>query len=230
MWSLRYLRKGETCVKFPDPRAANSDGLIAFGGDLSTETLQLAYSMGIFPWPQPGLPLLWFSPDPRGVVEFEDLHLPHSFEKWRRKNKHLTTTVNQDFSAVIEGCAKAPRQGQKGTWILPSIVDAYVDLHKKGLATSVEIREEGELIGGIYGVNVAGYFSAESMYGLKTNISKLALVELVAYLSQMNKTWMDIQMLTNVTMSFGGKFITREDFLLRIGFLQGDQQKGKARK
>ncbi len=198
------------------------EGLVAVGGSLEIETLQEAYRNGIFPWPQEGLPLLWFSPDPRGILDFQDFHVSRSLRKWERQNPHWQYTLNQSFPKVIEGCREQVREGQLGTWILPEMVEAYRKLFDVGQILSQEVWEDGELIGGIYGVltlSVDGkfFFSGESMFHKKTNASKMAFLKMVEYLQAQGHTWMDMQMLTDVTKSFGGKYISREEFLQRIG-------------
>jgi leucyl/phenylalanyl-tRNA---protein transferase len=122
--------------RFPDPRLATADGLVAVGGDLGAETLIEAYQNGIFPWPQPDMPLLWFSPDPRGVLDFAELHIPESLKKWARKHSHWNFTVNRAFAQVVEQCRLQPRRGQDGTWILPEMVKAYSELFQQGAAMS----------------------------------------------------------------------------------------------
>lgn len=205
-----------------NPRMSTPEGLVAVGGNLEIQTLQEAYRSGIFPWPQEGLPLLWFSPDPRGVLDFEDLHISRSLKKWERQNGHWTYTMNKAFPKVIEGCRLQKRSGQNGTWILPEMESAYLDLFEEGQILSQEVWENDELIGGMYGVLTITsegslFFSGESMFHKKSNASKMAFVKMVEYLQAHGHSWMDMQMLTDVTRSFGGKYISREDFLERIG-------------
>ena len=203
---------------FPDPRDADIiDGVIAVGGDLDAPNLQLSYSLGIFPWPHEGYPLLWFCPDERGILEFSDLHISRSLAKWIRQYEPLiTVTVNQAFSKVIVECQQQLRQGQKGSWITPEIIDAYTKLNKQGCAISVECWMNDELISGIYGVKSKNYFSCESMFFKKSNASKYAFLKLVDHLKTLGLTWMDLQMVTDVSESFGGKYISRDEFLDRI--------------
>jgi leucyl/phenylalanyl-tRNA---protein transferase len=200
---------------FPDPRMTAEDGIVALGGDLDPETLLLAYSQGIFPWPTDGIPLLWFCPDPRAVLEFADLHVPRSLEKARRKGD-LSFTVDQNFAAVIRACAKIPRAGQRGTWITPDMVRAYIRLHELGHAHSVEVWRGDEIVGGVYGVDAGGVFAGESMFHLEANASKLALLFLVEHLRVRGAEWMDIQMLTPHMTALGAKEISREEFLERL--------------
>lgn len=204
--------------QFPDPRSASPEGLVAVGGTLTVDLLTEAYENGIFPWPQEGYPMLWFSPEPRGILDFEELHINRSLEKWLRKEEpKLTFTVNQAFDAVIEGCKDQKRPGQESTWILPVIVASYQRMFAAGKIISGECWENGELVGGIYGVLSEKYFSAESMFYKKPNASKYGFIKLVEHLKNLGHEWMDIQMVTEVTSSLGGKLISREDFLKRIG-------------
>ncbi len=205
-------------VKFPDPSLLpeESDGLIYIGGNLGVETLVQAYSMGIFPWPLEEIyPLFWFCPEPRGVIDFHDLHVPRSLEKLRRKNLY-TVTFNKAFTKVMEECSKQPRPGQEGTWIVPSLLPAYEEFHKQGYAHSIEVWKADRLVGGLYGVYVKGVFSGESMFHLEPNTSKIALIEMALKLKSLGLEWMDIQMLTPVTELLGGHYISRRDFLLRL--------------
>jgi leucyl/phenylalanyl-tRNA---protein transferase len=201
--------------RFPDPRSATRDGLVAVGGDLHPETLRLAYRSGIFPWPAPGLPLLWFSPPERGILEFADLHVSRSLERASRRRR-FRLTVDADFPAVIRGCADTPRPGQDGTWITSDIVDAYEQLHALGVAHSAEAWDDGRLVGGIYGVDVDGAFAAESMFYRAPNASKLALLHLVAHLGARGLDWLDIQVMTPHMARLGARGIPRDRFLARL--------------
>ena len=201
--------------RFPDPRSATRDGLVAVGGDLHPDSLRLAYRQGIFPWPAPGLPLLWFSPPERGVLDFADLHVPRSLERTRRRNS-FRLSVDTDFSAVIRACAGTPRPGQEGTWITADIVAAYERLHRLGMAHSVEAWDGRRLVGGIYGVDVDGAFAAESMFYRAPNASKLALLHLVAHLASRGLDWLDIQVLTPHMARLGAQAVARDRFLARL--------------
>jgi leucyl/phenylalanyl-tRNA--protein transferase len=207
------LRKHHSSIDFPDPRDVLAEGVIAIGGKLDVGTLYTAYRKGIFPWPQEGYPMLWFSPDKRGILDFKDLHIPHSLKKYRVGHPEYKYSVNQDFRQVIEECAKQPRPGQNGTWILPAMKHAYVEFFEEGYAMSVEVKLDNILVGGIYGVLVEGVFSAESMFYKKSNASKLALWHLIEILQGLGHQWMDIQMVTPVTESFGGQYVERDIFL-----------------
>ena len=200
-------------VVFPPVEAATEDGLVAIGGDLEVDTLQEAYRRGIFPWPiSLDFPLAWFSPDPRCVLLFEDLHLPRSFQKFLKKNPYRVT-FNTNFSEVIRTCARVPRKGQPGTWITPDIVYGYEQLFASGQAYSVEVWEETELIAGLYGVVMGNFCSGESMFTKGNNGSKLALYQLVLTLKEAGLSWLDTQMVTPAVEQFGGKYVARKEFL-----------------
>ena len=202
-------------VRFPDPRSADSDGLVAIGGDLHPETVISAYRQGIFPWPSEGYPLLWFSPEERAILNFEDLHIPRSLAAARRREP-FEFTIDQAFDEVIRACATTPRPGQDGTWITPEIVKAYNRLHHLGITHSVEAWREGRLVGGIYGVNVDGVFAAESMFFREPNASKLALLHLIDHLRSHDLDWLDIQVMTLHLKRLGACNIGRDRFLQQL--------------
>lgn len=205
-------------IQFPDPAnlPEDSDGLVYIGGNLNVDTLIKAYSAGIFPWPlEEKYPLFWFCPEPRGIIDFSDLHIPKSLEKLRKK-KPYRFTFNQAFTRVMEECVKQKRPGQDGTWIIPQMIPAYIRLHEQGYAHSIECWKGRKLVGGLYGVGIRGVFSGESMFHLEPNTSKLCFVEMVMRLKQIGLSWMDIQMLTPVTELLGGRYISRRDFLRRL--------------
>jgi len=206
--------------RFPDPRSATRDGLVAVGGDLHPDSLRLAYRQGIFPWPAPGLPLLWFSPPERGVLDFDRLHVPRSLARTRRQST-FRLTIDADFSGVIRSCARAPRPGQEGTWITGDIVAAYERLHRLGMAHSVEAWSGERLVGGIYGVDVDGAFAAESMFYEVPNASKLALLHLVSHLAARGLDWLDIQVLTPHMARLGARAVPRDRFLARLAATRG---------
>ncbi|MEK6579375.1 MAG: leucyl/phenylalanyl-tRNA--protein transferase [Bdellovibrionota bacterium] len=201
--------------RFPDPREASKDGIVALGGDLEAESILLAYSQGIFPWPIEGIPLAWFCPDPRAVLRFSDLHTPKSLEKMRKKAL-FQFTIDRAFDRVIEACKDSPRPGQAGTWITNEILVGYKRLHRLGYAHSVEAWVGEDLEGGIYGVALNGVFSAESMFYKKPNASKLALLFLIDHLKKHKVEWIDIQMLTPHLKALGATEINRDAFLLLL--------------
>lgn len=203
-------------LKFPDPEMANEDGLLALGGNLEPSTLRLAYQSGIFPWPIPNLPLPWFSPDPRAILELKDFHVSRSFRKLLKQEK-FKCTLDQNFREVIESCAHIPRKRSHGkSWITKDMIEAYTELHTLGDTHSVEVWLEGNCVGGIYGVDCGGVFAAESMFHKVDNASKVALHFLVTHLKENGSDWMDLQVLNPHTRSFGGKEVRRSDFLKRL--------------
>jgi leucyl/phenylalanyl-tRNA--protein transferase len=206
----------KSSVDFPHPSLALAEGVIAVGGRLDVGTLYSAYIRGIFPWPQEDYPLLWFSPDKRGILEFKDFHVPNSLKKFRRQHPELTISFNRSFRQVIEECARQQRPEQNGTWITSGIKKAYCDFFESGFALSIEVRKDNILVGGIYGVLVRGIFSGESMFFKTSNASKIAFWELVEYLRSKGHEWMDIQMITPITEAFGGKYIHREEYLQKL--------------
>lgn len=202
--------------RFPNPRITSPEGLLAVGGDLSVSTLVEAYKNGIFPWPQEGYPMLWFCPDPRGVLDFDNFYVNRSAR--RSLSAHpWEVSFDRKPEQVINECRTQKRPGQSGTWILPEMAEAYLNLFHEGHVLTVEVSLDGQLVGGIYGVLSQKYFSAESMFFKQSGASKVAFIFLVERLKQMGHQWMDIQMVTEVTSSFGGQYIPREDFLSRLG-------------
>ncbi len=202
-------------LEFPDPRSADAEGILAVGGDLHPDSLLLAYRQGIFPWPVPGLPLLWFCPPARGILEFDDLHIPRSLV-WARRRSTLRFTLDAAFPTVIRSCAEAPRPGQDGTWITPQIISAYTRLHRMGIAHSAEAWDQHRLVAGVYGVDVDGAFAAESMFHQQPDASKLALLFLIDHLRAAGLDWIDIQVLTPHLARLGAKAISRDLFLKKL--------------
>ncbi len=201
-------------LEFPDPNLADEDGILAVGGDLHPDSLLLAYRQGIFPWPV-GRELAWFSPDPRAILPFDEIHLPRSLKSFLKKHPYRLS-VNEAFPQVIAHCAKVKRNpitSGTGTWISPALRRAYEEFHSLGHAHSVEVWEGPELVGGIYGVLVGGAFAGESMFHLKPNTSKLALLHLVDWLKEKGLTWMDIQVMTPHMERLGARGIPRKKFL-----------------
>jgi leucyl/phenylalanyl-tRNA---protein transferase len=201
---------------FPDPRQAPRsgpvNGLTAIGGDLSVERLLLAYRSGLFPWTE--APVTWWSPDPRAVLELDRLHVPRSLEKVLRKGL-FTVTRDQAFREVMAGCAEAA-PGRPSTWITPAFIEAYGRLHDAGHAHSLEVWQNTELVGGIYGVSIGGFFAGESMFHRRSNASKAALCHLARHLKQRGFGLFDIQMTTPVTLRMGATLLSRSRFLARL--------------
>lgn len=199
-------------TEFPPARLANPDGLLAVGGDLSFERLLAAYSRGIFPWYNSETPILWWSPDPRCVLFPKKLHLPRSLKKTLRYGR-FEFTVNRAFAEVIEHCAATPRPGQGDTWITPEMIAAYVVMHQQGKAHSVEVWENGELAGGLYGVALGRAFFGESMFYLRPDASKAAVAWLVPRLDELGFQIMDCQQETPHMLRFGAELVDRAVFL-----------------
>lgn len=209
---IRMLGKA---IAFPPVEDAEPDGLLAMGGDLSPERLLAAYRQGIFPWYEEGVPIFWWSPDPRFVLLPEDLHVPASLARILR-NGPFTVTWNRCFRDVMAACARVPRKDQEGTWITGEMVAAYVRLHELGHALSVEVWREERLVGGLYGVTVGRAFFGESMFSLEPNASKVALVRLVEGMVARGCTLIDCQMHTPHLERFGGCYLPRAEFLARL--------------
>lgn len=199
---------------FPPPELAEPGGLLAVGGDLSTPRLLLAYSMGIFPWFNDGDPILWWSPDPRCILEPAELKVSRSLAKVLRR-QDFTVTFDRDFEGVIDACAERRRQDE-GTWITEGMRQAYIRLHHLGYAHSVEVCRQGELAGGLYGVCLGRCFFGESMFHRLANASKVALAELARHLSSRQFELIDCQLPTAHLASLGARTIPREEFLRRL--------------
>jgi len=194
------------------PELADGSGLVAVGGDLRPGRLLEAYRRGVFPWYADGDPVCWWSPDPRAVLELDDLHVSRRLRRTIRSGR-FTWTVNRAFAAVIRACADRPGHG---TWITAEMVRAYERLHELGHAHSVEAWSQGVLAGGIYGVAVGGLFAGESMFSRLRDGSKVALVYLVERLRQRGFELFDIQLLTGHTARLGAVEISREEYLARL--------------
>jgi leucyl/phenylalanyl-tRNA---protein transferase len=202
---------------FPPVEKADKDGLLACGGSLAPEWLLDAYRNGIFPWPMTadGEPLMWWSPDPRAVIEMDGLHISRRLRRTCRQAR-FQITCDRAFLAVIQGCASVGDRAL-ATWITPAIVDAYVQLHRLGHAHSVEAWDgQGQLAGGVYGVGIAGLFAAESMFQRARDASKVALVHLRAHLRRRGYRLLDIQQLTPHSTRMGAIEIPRREYLARL--------------
>jgi leucyl/phenylalanyl-tRNA--protein transferase len=194
---------------FPDPGLADPDGLLAVGGDLSTERLLLAYKNGIFPWYSEDTPILWYSPHERFVLYPGELRLTKSMKQVLRSNK-FKVTVDQCFSKVIAACSSVARSGQDGTWITADMQSAYIELHEQGYAHSVEVWQQDKLAGGLYGVPIGHVFCGESMFSLVSNASKVALIHLC---NSGSYGLIDCQLHTPHLESMGARMISRKDYL-----------------
>jgi len=197
---------------FPDPALAEEDGLLAIEGDLSPERLILAYQNGIFPWYSEDDPILWFAPHERFVLFPGELRVSKSMRQIIRSNK-FKVTFNQSFTEVIQACADAKREGQDGTWITTEMQQAYINLHKLGVAHSVEVWQDDVLVGGLYGVEVGDVFCGESMFSKVSNASKLALITLC----QTGKyNMIDCQLHTEHLESMGARMIPRDEYMITL--------------
>jgi leucyl/phenylalanyl-tRNA--protein transferase len=197
---------------FPPPALADEDGLLALGGDLSRDRILLAYSMGIFPWYSDGSPVLWWSPDPRLVLIPEELKVSRSLGQVIKKGI-FSVTMDTAFDRVIRNCAEINRKGQHGTWITEEMISAYIDLHCAGYAHSIESWDNGELVGGLYGIALGKAFFGESMFSIRSNASKVAFVTLVERLKKINFSFIDCQVTTEHLKSLGAREISRKKFL-----------------
>lgn len=197
---------------FPSPDESEPDGLLAVGGDLSPERLLTAYSTGIFPWYDDQSPILWWSLDPRLILFFDDLHVSKRLRR-RIKSGCYKVTLDEQFEMVVDNCAGKFRPGQKGTWILPEMKEAYVRLYRLGFAHSVEVWEGDELVGGLYGVSLGRFFSGESMFFFKPDASKFGFSFLVRFLAHRDFEFVDCQQPTDHLKSLGAVEVIRSDFL-----------------
>lgn len=234
---------GET-IDFPDPRTFDFEPqayltddefyyfteVIAFGGKLSIENLRRAYRIGVFPWAVGSTPTPWYCPETRAILEFENLHVPRSLRKAQQKSG-LTFTIDRAFSAVIKNCASIGRKrpDQNGansaenseiefsTWITDEFIRAFTAFHRSGDAHSVEAWDaEGNLVGGLYGVDAGGAFGGESMFHKRSNASKLCFLHLVEHLKARGATWLDVQMMTPHFKLLGADEISRPAFLDKL--------------
>ena len=197
-------------LAFPDVSKASKEGLLAYGGDLSPERLLLAYKQGIFPWFDDDQPILWWSPDPRFVLFPKHLKISKSMKQLMR-NTHFEVTVNKDFRSVIDNCSKIKRNGQQGTWITEDLKNAYIKLYELGVAKSVEVWQDDELAGGLYGVDLNnGMFCGESMFSKVSNASKVGFI---TFIQNTNYKIIDCQVYTNHLESLGAEEIPRDEFL-----------------
>jgi leucyl/phenylalanyl-tRNA---protein transferase len=194
-----------------DPEAADEQGLVAVGGDLRPETLIDAYRHGVFPWYNETVPICWWSPDPRAIIPLDAFHVGRRLARTIRSGR-FTVTFDRDFASVIRGCSRRT----EGTWITPDMIAAFERLHELGNAHSVEAWRGEELAGGVYGIAIGGFFSAESMFHRVTDGSKVALAGIVDRLRARGFALLDVQMLTEHTTKLGAIEIRRRDYLNRL--------------
>ena len=202
-------------IIFPPPELAEDDTPLAVGGDLTIPRLLLAYSSGIFPWYSEELPILWWSPETRAIIDIASYRPSRSLQKTIR-NKGFTVTFNQCFEQVIQHCAEIPRHGIVESWLLPEMQTAYTELHRLGYAHSVECWQDGTLAGGLYGVALGKVFCGESMFSRASNGSKIALTVLITELKELGYDFIDCQVQNDHLASLGSIEIERNDFLQRL--------------
>jgi leucyl/phenylalanyl-tRNA--protein transferase len=200
-------------LSFPDPRDANEEGIVAWGGDLNPSRLIRAYQNGIFPWYSHQDPILWWSTDPRLIMELDDFKLRKSLKKNLKK---FTYKFDTNFVDVMHNCASVPRHGQEGTWINKELVEAFTILHGMGIAHSVESYQDGKLVGGLYGLTVGKVFCGESMFSYATDASKAAYYILIQHLNKWGYAFVDCQVPTQHLKSLGAKEISRDIYLQRL--------------
>jgi leucyl/phenylalanyl-tRNA--protein transferase len=197
---------------FPPVSEANYNGILAIGGDLSPERLLLAYKSGIFPWFEEGEPITWWSPDPRMVLFLDELVVSKSMRNILNRNSKRVT-FNQNFRDVISNCQNIKRDGQNGTWITNDMIEAYCKLHEVGIAKSVEVWQDDELVGGLYGIDLGHVFCGESMFSKVSNASKVAFISLVNHLKAADYKLLDCQVYNPHLESLGCREIEREAFM-----------------
>lgn len=208
---MNYFQSFE---KFPSIEEANEDGLLAIGGNLSVKRLLDAYNKGIFPWYDASQPVMWWSPDPRMVLFPENLKISKSMKQVLRKNK-FRVTFNENFEAVINNCAAIEREGQYGTWITTEMKNSFLKLHKLGIANSVEVWQDEELVGGLYGIYLKEkkMFCGESMFARESNASKVGFIKWVKHLKEEGVKIIDCQVYTSHLESLGAEEISRKEFV-----------------
>jgi leucyl/phenylalanyl-tRNA--protein transferase len=209
------------------PPGSDAPGLLAAGGELTTERLTEAYSKGVFPWYSQGQPVLWWSPDPRMVLMVDEFKLSRSLTKTLsrfNRSPNCEVRIDSAFERVITACAATPREGQDGTWIVPEMVDAYCQWHRLGQVHSFETWIDGELAGGLYGVNLGHMFFGESMFSHRTDASKIALAALVCFCREKGIEMIDCQQRTAHLASMGGRELARTEFERRLTLGLGESR------
>ena len=216
MTTPRWLVHTDAPDAFPPPGEALTEpnGLLAMGGDLSPQRLLAAYVRGIFPWYEPGQPILWWSPDPRAVLWPDNLHVSRRLQRTRRRSD-LSLTCDRSFTTVVQCCAE-PRRYAEGTWITGEMSDAYSALHELGWAHSFEAWQEDELVGGLYGIAIGRVFFGESMFSRVTDASKIALITAVEYLRARDFALLDCQIWSSHLSTLGATTLPRAEFLQQL--------------
>ena len=197
---------------FPHPSNADKHGIVAYGGDLNPLRILDAYKSGIFPWFESDQNLMWWSPDPRMILYTDKFKVSKSFKAFLKKSNYKVT-FNKDFELVINSCANIKRINQKGTWITEGLIKSFIDLHKMGKAISVEVWEDDDIVGGLYGLDLDDIFCGESMFSKSSNASKIALYYLTKELRKNNYRFIDCQVPSEHLKSLGGEIISRSNFL-----------------
>lgn len=206
------FRLDENEISFPDPEIYDGhEGVIALGGDLSAERVWFAYQLGIFPWYNPGEEILWWCPDPRFVLFPDDLKVSKSMRKIMNRNV-FTFSENQQFREVIKNCQEISRRGQDGTWLSDELMQTFIQLHEYGLAKSVEVWQDGNLVGGFYGIRIGKVFCGESMFSKVSNASKAGFIHFVETHKE-SLQLIDCQSHTEHLESFGATMISKKEFL-----------------
>ncbi len=207
-------------LSFPNPRDANEEGIVAWGGDLNPSRLIRAYQNGIFPWYSNQDPILWWSTNPRLIMELDDFKLSKSLKKSLKK---FTYKFDTNFEKVMRCCATTKRTGQEGSWINEELIESFNVLHGMGIAHSVESYQNGELVGGLYGLTIGKVFCGESMFTYKSDASKAAYYMLVKHLKKWGYDFIDCQVPTTHLKSLGAKEISRNEFLKRLYAVHMDE-------
>lgn len=197
---------------FPPVDNASAEGILGFGGDLSSERLILAYESGVFPWFEEDQPIIWWAPNPRMVLFFDELNISKSMRNIFNRNT-FRITFNQEFRSIITSCQQSKREGQTDTWITNDMIEAYCKLHDLGIAKSVEVWQNKELVGGLYGIDLGHIFCGESMFSKVSNASKVAFITLAKELQSKNYQLLDCQVYNEHLYSLGCREIPREQFM-----------------
>jgi len=216
---VRIPELNKYSLTFPHPNDANEDGIVAWGGDLNPSRLHRAYQNGIFPWNTPQEPLLWWSPNPRLIMELDNFKLRRSLKKSMKK---FTYKFDTNFREVLDKCSSTPREGQNGTWLHEDLKESFEVLHGMGIAHSIESYLDGELVGGLYGLSIGKVFCGESMFAHANDASKAAYAVLIAHLKEWGYDFVDCQVPTEHLISLGAHEVHREYYLMRLDKVKMD--------
>ncbi len=226
MQEIRIYKLEKNELRFPPVDLANKDGILAYGGDLSTQRVLLAYHKGIFPWYSEETPILWWCPDPRFVLFPDELHVAKSLRRLINQ-QHFEVTFDRNFPEVLKNCQNIPRADQDGTWITDELFETYLEIHEMGYAHSVEVWLNGELVGGLFGVSIGGVYFGESMFAKVSNASKVGFVTLAKEMQKRGIQLIDCQVWTAHLESFGARHIKRSKFIHNLDILlETDSLKG----